>query len=142
MRSTGIIDANILLRAVVGDIPEQAAAVNQLLDSIATGDLTGYVPITVVQEFVFVLERFYDASRVDIAQSIQDLVNIANLTVEHSEDLIDCLDNYVQRRSNSFPEAFHWSLAKHHHAGNLISLDQALSRIPGINRIEPETAQP
>lgn len=140
MKSVGLIDANILLRSVVGDVPEQAADVGKLLDRIAQGELTGFVPATVIQEFVFVLDRIYKATRLDIAGALSDMIAIPNLVVEHADEILDCLDDYVAHRSISFSDALHCAYAKRHFAGNLVSFDRALARLSGITRIEPGVA--
>lgn len=140
MKSIGLIDTNILLRSVVGDVPQQAKAAGLLLDQIAQGDVAGFVPITVVQEFVFVLERTYLVPRADVAGAIRDMIAITNLEVEHADVVLDCLDDYVARGGISFPDAFHCALARARYGGAIVSFDRKISIVPGVNRIEPGSA--
>ena len=137
MKSIGLIDTNILLRSVVGDVPEQAEAAGQLLDRIAQGEWSGFVPITVVQEFVFVLERTYSVPRADVAGAIRDMIAITNLEVEYADVVLDCLDSYTVRQGISIPDAFHCALARARYGGAIVSFDRKLSSIPGVTRIEP-----
>lgn len=137
MKFIGLIDTNILLRSVVGDVPQEAQAADLLLNQIAQGDVAGLVPITVVLEFVFVLERTYSVPRADVTGAIRDMIAIANLDVEHAEVVLDCLNDYLSGAGISFPDAFHCALARARYEGAIVSFDRKLSGISGVNLIEP-----
>lgn len=66
----GSLDTNILLRLVVGDIPEQLATIQTLLDE---SDVLHIADI-VIFEMVFVLQSFYEFSREDIIESVTTII--------------------------------------------------------------------
>ena len=92
-----LLDANAILRFLLNDIPEQA---NKTAEIIFTGAFTREI---VISEVVYVLEGFYDYSRVQIAGELNrllELVSIENSEViqyalkvfgETSLDFVDCV---------------------------------------------------
>lgn len=69
------LDTNALLRWLLGDLPEQAAAVDRLL---ASGERFAVDDAALI-ETVFVLERVMGISRPTVAQSIRALISSASL---------------------------------------------------------------
>ncbi len=74
---TGSLDANILLRLLLNDIPAQHAAATRLVEDSA-GQLN--VADTSIIEVVFVLERHYGFTREQIAVTIQGLIGLPQIT--------------------------------------------------------------
>jgi predicted nucleic-acid-binding protein len=68
----GSLDTNVLLRILLGDIPDQKAAALSLLHEhhkqFAIAD-------TALYELAFVLGRHYDFTREDIANALKDLMS-------------------------------------------------------------------
>jgi len=58
----GSLDANVLLRLIINDVPEHTTAANKL---IASGSSFQIADLAIV-ETVFVLERYYEISRSEI----------------------------------------------------------------------------
>lgn len=138
MIDAGIIDANVFLRATVGDQPSQAEQSRALLRRIAGGEVTGVLLPTVVLEIVFILEDHYDASRQDVVDALLRLFQIENLQVVNRMQLIDAATEYRHRHSVSFADAFHCAMARAFHDGMIISTNRKLSGVPGIQRREPD----
>lgn len=66
-----IADTNLLLRAIVADDPDAAAAARQRLE--AAGTVT--IPSLAVCEFVWVAMRAYKSPRHAVAKAVRDLVS-------------------------------------------------------------------
>lgn len=64
---SGSLDANVLLRLIINDIPDQTLRANQLIDN--GGEFR--ISIIAIVETMFVLERNYKAARQQISDSIQ-----------------------------------------------------------------------
>ena len=105
---TGSFDTNVLLRLLLNDITEQHAAVKKLLNQTANQFA---VADTAIIELVFVLDRYYRFSRLQISEAIEGLMNLKEINcngvlfekalplyIEHSglsfEDC--CLSVYAQ----------------------------------------------
>jgi predicted nucleic acid-binding protein len=121
MTSSILIDTNILVRHFVRDVMPQAEHCTQFLEEMGSSTRRGYVPNTVVLELVFTVE-------------------FSGVEVQNREALIRSLDTYRERRSVSFADSFHRAIATANHNAQIASYDQALSRVPGITRIEPGDA--
>jgi predicted nucleic-acid-binding protein len=76
-RSSGSLDANVLLRLLLNDIADQHQAAVNLIQK-ATGRFT--VADTAFIEVVFVLERNYQFTRVQIVEAIEGLASLAEIT--------------------------------------------------------------
>jgi predicted nucleic-acid-binding protein len=73
---SGSLDANVLLRLLLNDISDQHQAVLRLLGT-ARGQFA--VADIAVVEVAFVLERYYEFSRVAIAEAIDGIMSLAEI---------------------------------------------------------------
>lgn len=67
MKYSGSLDSNALLRLIVGDVPSQATKVTKLIEE---GKLFMVADVAII-EVIFVLERYYQYTREQIAEAIQ-----------------------------------------------------------------------
>lgn len=79
------LDTNVLVRYVVQDDPAQAAAATRLVEGRCTEDDPGVVPLVVLCELAWVLERGYRYRRGPIAAVLRKLLAARELRVERSE---------------------------------------------------------
>lgn len=68
---SGSLDTNLLLRLILGDVPAQTEAVEKLLKSEGTFDVSDIAII----EMVYVLEKVYKLPRVKVSQNIFTIIN-------------------------------------------------------------------
>ena len=80
------LDTNVLVRYLVGDVPEQSKAARNLIDGL-TSDEPGFICREVVLEVAWVLERSYRFTRNQVAQALMDLTASDSLIVENSDDV-------------------------------------------------------
>ena len=66
-----VVDTNILIRAAIGDDPEQAAMATSLLE---TAEMI-VIPVPALCEFAWVASRVYKIPAPDIASVISDIVS-------------------------------------------------------------------
>ena len=81
-----LVDANVLLRYLLNDIPEQAVVARQAIESGAA------VEIEVVAEVVYVLQRVYEVPRAKTAEVLGDLC--PKLICSRLNVLIEALEAY------------------------------------------------
>ena len=89
------LDSNVLLRYLVGDVPEQEEAARSLIDSL-TPDHPGFICREVVQEIAWVLERTYRLTRPQVAESLLQFTYSDTIAVENNDDVATALDRYGQ----------------------------------------------
>ena len=80
------LDTNVLIRYLVGDVPEQAEAARSLIDKL-TPDEPGFICREVVLEVAWVLERSYRFTRPQVAEVLMNLTASDTLVVEQSDDV-------------------------------------------------------
>lgn len=71
-------DTNILVRAILGDDPRQAALSQTMLSEAETVA----IPVAVFCEFVWVLGRGYRVAASDISAAIRGLISSANVAAD------------------------------------------------------------
>ncbi len=99
MTSTSL-DANVVLRMILNDVPEQADRAAEFLERHAC-----YLTDVVVSECVFVLEKVYKLDRLFIKGSMEILFEIE--TVNFNESLIEeAFDLYVAHKALSFADCY------------------------------------
>lgn len=81
------LDTNVLVRLLVEDDPEQAAAARRLVAECGEQGETCWVALVVVCELEWVLESAYGASRRDVARAVEELLGSSRFTVEASEQV-------------------------------------------------------
>ena len=100
-----LVDTNILIRYVIGDDPPKAERARSLMARIARGEETVRIPIEVVTESVWTLEKRYQVPRPDIAARLRVLFARPGVLVgsaplvdgalelygRHHIDFVDCL---------------------------------------------------
>lgn len=75
--SGGSLDANVILRLLLDDIPEQHKAV---VDLFKNADSQFTIADTAIIEVVFVLCRAYDFSRIQAAEAIEGLMQLTDIS--------------------------------------------------------------
>ena len=73
---SGSFDTNVLLRLLLNDIPEQHTATKKLLHQ-ATKQFS--IADTAIIELVFVLDRYYGFSRLEITEAVDGLMNLKEI---------------------------------------------------------------
>ena len=76
------LDTNVLVRYIVQDDPEQAAAVARLIEGQCTAQSPGYVSVPVLVELVWVLTTAYHYERAVVILVIRQILRTAEFVVE------------------------------------------------------------
>ncbi|MFC3088702.1 PIN domain-containing protein [Tabrizicola soli] len=87
------LDTNVLVRFLVQDEPEQAAAAAALISGL-TEAAPGFVCREVMVELVWVLERAYGLDRADIVRALDGLLEARELTLEAADRVAVAADRY------------------------------------------------
>ena len=79
-----IIDANVVLRYLLADIPNLFVESEGLIESVVI-----YLPFEVLAEIIYVLEKVYLVAREEISGSLINLLKYQNISTYDSE-IADC----------------------------------------------------
>lgn len=105
------VDTNILARFYCDD-PDDPEAVTQrprarrvMIESPAV-----FVPLTVILELEWVMRGFYEVDAETFCQTVEHMLGMPHVTVEHWEAVKDAVD--LHRKGLDFADALHWACSK------------------------------
>ncbi|MCH5349106.1 MAG: PIN domain-containing protein [Oscillospiraceae bacterium] len=124
-----ILDANMILRLLTDDVPEQAERAEKIIDN----NRVLLLP-EVAAEVVFALRKFYQEDRVSAASDLLKLIEIDNVETEHGNVLHRGLQLY-RDTSLDFVDCL---LAAYHleEDYDICTFDKKLQKL--IERIDPQ----
>lgn len=128
------LDTNVLIRYLVGDVPEQTEAARDLIDGL-TSDKPGFICREVVLEVACVLERSYRFTRNQVAQALMDLTASDSLIVEDSDDVAAAAFRYRQG-GVGFSDLMILKAVERANAAPLHTFDQRLARMQGATPVD------
>ena len=121
--NTGSLDTNVLLRMVVGDVPEQTTLINTLFkqkDYFHVSDI-------VIFEMVFVLDCVYKFSREDIIETVYTVIR--NEKINCNRKLFElALHMYSENAKLSFVDCTLPHYAMLNNASPLYTFDKELAK--------------
>ena len=128
------LDTNVLIRYLVGDVPEQADAARKLIEGL-TPDAPGFICREVVLEVAWVLERTYRFTRIQVADALMDMTASDSLVVEDSDDVAAAAYSY-RRGGVGFSDLMILKASQRANAAPLHTFDQRLARMQGAALVD------
>lgn len=129
---SAFVDTNILVRHLTGDPPEMAARATAFLTACKELLLTDLV----MAETVYVLESFYEAPRVQVAESLRSLLAFKSMVTVDPALLLRALEAYEVDRLD-FAEAYLVACAEATGVNAVASFDKSIDRVTTVQRVEP-----
>ncbi|HEX9921272.1 MAG TPA: type II toxin-antitoxin system VapC family toxin [Anaerolineae bacterium] len=105
------VDTNLFLRFFTNDVPDQADAVEALLQRAIAGELELITNSLVMAEIVWTLESFYKLSKSSIEEKILAILNTPGLEIVDGDLVLQAITWYVTLNID-FIDAYNaaWSL--------------------------------
>lgn len=100
-----IVDTNAFLRVLLGDIPVQKKAFENVLQKAKENHVHLLVPQIVIFEIEFVLRKYYHVPKEIVVEKLQKLVATSYLDIQDREVFIAALDHY-SKKTISFVDCF------------------------------------
>ena len=94
------IDANVVVRYLIGDDKIQAAAATELFRAAQAGKVKLLLPISTIQEIVYVLERLYNLDAATIAPKLISLLTLHNVDTPDAPWVVEALQFYREKNSD------------------------------------------
>lgn len=126
------IDTNIIVRHLTADPPEMAARATRFLADASQL----YLVDLIVAETIYVLESFYEAPRDQVAAAMRSLLSMDSVVTVDPALLLRTIEVYEVDRLD-FAEAYLVACAETAGVGRVASFDQAIDRVPTVERLEP-----
>lgn len=107
------VDANVFLRYLTNDIPEQADAVDAFLERAASGEIRLVTSVLVVAEVVWTLSSFYKRPKEQVRDAVLAICHTPGLEVEDADALVQAAEWHTEKNVD-FADAYHvaWTLAQ------------------------------
>jgi predicted nucleic-acid-binding protein len=117
------LDTNVLARFFVDD-PDDAQAIKQRPAAVAALSERGFVSVTVLLEFEWVMRGFYELARPDIVRVLMALAGIEHISVEDRGAVLAAIEAFEQ--GLDFADALH--LARAGHTSAFVTFDRGLAK--------------
>lgn len=130
------IDANILLRFLVNDIPEQADACAALFKRVEAGSEQVILPDLVLADVVWTLEKFYRQPKTKIREVLVPILALKKLMFSSKKTALLALKLYAEKNLD-WTDAFVASQMMVKRVDAIYSYDQDFDKVPEITRLEP-----
>lgn len=137
MAGARYIDANILLRYLRNDIPDQSRRSRRLLEQVEQGNLKVVLLPQVLFEVVFTLNWTYKVPRADIRDTLRDILALPGIRLPNKTLYYAALDLFVQYNV-PFVDAYIAAYMQSKGDREIYSWDATdFDKLPGITRLEP-----
>ena len=131
-----ILDTNVLLRHLLEDNAEQSPRATEFMMSLAKGEVSAELPMTVLFEANYILQGTYGRTREEVVAALTPILGLPNLSISERDAAVRTLQLYAEHNI-SFADAFHAALAEQNEPPQILSFDRGFNRIRTIQRIEP-----
>lgn len=76
-----VIDTNVILRLLLGDIPQQTKASQKIFKEIEEGKKKGIISFLVINELIWILEHFYQQKRKNYVPLLLKLLSLRKIKI-------------------------------------------------------------
>jgi predicted nucleic-acid-binding protein len=125
------LDANILVRYITQDEPDQAARATKLIEEELTAATPGYVNLVALAETAWALRSVYGYERADLADEIRRLLQIESIVVASEAEVFAAV-TLVEDGLGEFPDALMARLNGAAGCTHALSFDRRARRLPGL----------
>jgi predicted nucleic-acid-binding protein len=125
------LDTNVVVRFVTQDDPVQSLRANALIETRLTEDEPGFISVVALAETVWVLDRAYRYSDVEIAAVIERLLQTRTFVVENEVEVFLAMTALKQGRA-SFTDALVGALGARAGCSVTLTFDQKAARLSGF----------
>lgn len=101
------LDTNIFLRHLLQDIPGQSEQASAIISNIEEGKITGFLSILVLNELIWILERYYKIDRKIFLNKILSLIHLEYLKIiETKKEIIIKSLNKMKEKKIDFTDVY------------------------------------
>jgi predicted nucleic-acid-binding protein len=125
------IDTNVLVRYIANDHPTQAEIVDRLFRDCSAAGEHLFVPVIVLCELVWVLDRAYGQTKPQIVEVLERLLGLDLLRFEQETVVRQSLIRFRDGKA-SFPDFVIGEICRHAGCLNTVTFDRDLRRASGF----------
>jgi len=136
MSTRAYVDANVILRFLTKDPPDQATRSAALFDAVDRGEVTLILDEIVVAEVVWVLQSFYGYSSEEIASAVQGVLAHEGFEAPDKPGLMEALRLFAEKNVD-FADALTAVHMARQGIPEIYSFDAHFDRLGDIVRLVP-----
>lgn len=122
-----VIDTNIFLRHLLQDIPDQSETATNIISDIENGKTTGLLSILVINELIWILEKYYSLKRSVYIPKIIKLLYLDHLKImEVKKELIKRVLEKMLNKKFDFTDIYLKEAGK---KNQILSFDKDLEKL-------------
>ncbi len=125
------IDTNVLVRFLTQDDPGQAAAASAFMGTLTLA-APGFISREVMVELVWVLERAYRFSRIEVVAALEGLLSAVEIEIEAADDVGTAVFLY-RDDGFGFADLMIAAAARRAGAPSLVTFDRKAAQLPGVD---------
>ena len=95
-------DTNVVLRYLLRDNPEQFATAETFFEEVRSGGKLAVILESVIVECMYVLTRYYNVPRGEVASSLSGLLRYKGIENDDAERLVEALKLFADSRLDPF----------------------------------------
>ena len=122
------LDTNVIVRYLTQDDPVQSRKATELIEHRLTVETPGFVSIVAMAETVWVLDRTFNQSPREIAATIERMLQIEVLLIEHEQEVFTAMIALREKRGD-FADALIGALGAKAGCKYTLTFDQKALRL-------------
>ena len=125
------LDTNVLVRYIAQDDPVQSKIATDFIERRLTERDPGFISIVAMTEMVWVLERAYGRSVLEVAKAIERTLQADVLVVENEQEVFTAMIALKEGRG-SFADGLIAALGAKAGCSTTLTFDRKALRLPGF----------
>jgi predicted nucleic-acid-binding protein len=125
------LDTNIVIRYITQDDPVQSPKATEIVERRLTDANPGFVSVVAVAEVVWVLDRAYGFTSLEIAAAVERMLQIDVLVIENEQEVFAAMVS-LKRGHGSFADALIAELGASAGCIHTLTFDNKAVRLPGF----------
>jgi predicted nucleic-acid-binding protein len=126
------LDTNILVRYIAQDDPPQSTKATEIIERRLTEEKPGFVSIVAMVETVWVLERAYGLTPLEIVRAVERILQTDVLLVEDEQEVFTAMIA-LKNGWGSFADAVIAALGTKRGCSQTLTFDRKALRLPGFD---------
>jgi predicted nucleic-acid-binding protein len=125
------LDTNILVRYFAQDDQVQSRQATEIIEHRLTEDQPGFISLVTMAEMVWVLERAYDMSKLEIANVVERILQADTLSVQNEQEVFTAMIA-LKTGAGSFSDALIAALGTWAGCASTLTFDRKATRLKGF----------
>lgn len=127
-----IVDANLIIRFLLNDIPAQAKSVENLLQTTKEQLILTDVTVT---EIIWVLTSFYEIPKKQVIEKMRQILSIQ--IIQANRKLLETALFFYEEHNIAFIDAYLIAYSVEGNLEGIYSFDKGLDKVKSVKRFEP-----